>query len=185
MVSKSAHRATRDNAADGGLTERTPPVLFDAVLVPHRSLTRRGFCALMLLVAAPCLAMGCIFLLIGAWPITGFLGLDVALVWLAFRINYRSGRLRETLALTERDLTVRRIQPSGRTREWRFQPYWLRVEVEDADAPDCRLTLSSHGRRLIIGAFLTAEERLTLANALRSALRRLRCLPEPQPQPRG
>ncbi len=176
MASESAHRAARADATD------SPPVLFDAVLAPHRSLTRGGFVALMALVAVPCLAMGCIFLLIGAWPIAGFLGLDVALVWLAFRINYRSGRLRETLALTERDLTVRRIQPSGRTHEWRFQPYWLRVEVENPDAPDCRLTLTSHGRRLTIGAFLTAEERLSLAEALQTALRRLRCLPEPQPR---
>ncbi len=157
-------------------------VLFNAVLVPHRSLSRRGFAVVMALVALPCAVMSCLFYLAGAWPIAGFLGLDVALVWLAFRLNYRSGRLYETLALTPADLVVRRIQPSGRMREWRFQPYWLRVEVENPCAPDCRLTLASHGRRLTIGAFLTADERRELAEALRAALRRLRCLPEPLPQ---
>ena len=50
---------------------------------------------------------GIAFLLKGAWPVFGFFGLDVALLYIAFRLNYRSGRLYETV-----DLTV--VRPSAR-----------------------------------------------------------------------
>ena len=150
---------------------------FSATLMPHRSLSRFGFTLLMGFFAAVSLAIGIAFLMIGAWPVIGFCGLDVALVWLAFRLNYRSGLLREHLDLSEGLLTVRRILPSGRVREWRFQPYWLRVEMDDPPRHDSRLTLSSHGRRLTVGDFLTAAERHQVARDLRAALSRLRCVP--------
>ena len=154
-------------------------VAFDATLTPHRSLGPLGFALLMGFFAGLSLAIGIGFVMIGAWPVMGFFGLDVVLVWLAFRLSYRSGRLREHLRLSEGLLTVRRILPSGRVREWRFQPYWLRVEMDDPPRHDSRLTLSSHGRRLTIGDFLPAPERLEVARALRTALRRLRCFPSP------
>ncbi len=154
-------------------------VAFDATLTPHRSLGPLGFALLMGFLAGLSLAIGIGFLMIGAWPVLGFFGLDVALVWLAFRLSYRSGRLREHLRLSEGLLTVRRILPSGRVREWRFQPYWLRVEMDDPPRHDSRLILSSHGRRLTVGDFLTVPERHEVARALAAALDRLRCLPSP------
>ena len=78
-------------------------------------------------------------------------------------------------------LTVRRFAPSGTVREWRFQPFWLRVDIDDPPANDSRLTLTSHGRGLTVGWFLTAPERFALAQALRAALARLRGGPNPEP----
>ena len=154
---------------------------FDATLTPHRSLGRLGFYLLMGFFACACLAIGVGFFMIGAWPVVGFLGLDVALLWLAFKLSYRSGLLREHLRLSERLLTVRRILPSGRVREWRFQSYWLRVEMDDPPRHDSQMTLASHGRRLTVGAFLNVTERLDLARALIAALDRLRRLPVSNP----
>lgn len=154
-------------------------VAFDAILTPHRSLGALGFALLMGFFVSVSLAIGIGFVMIGAWPVMGFFGLDVALVWLAFRLSYRSGRLREHLRLSEGLLTVRRVLPSGRVREWRFQPYWLRVEMDDPPRHDSRLTLASHGRRLTVGDFLTVAERHEVARALAAALNRLRCLPSP------
>ena len=76
-----------------------PPgsVFFERVLWPHRSLPHRGFRALMLFLGLLSLAAGIGFVAAGAWPICGFFGLDVALLYLAFRISYRSARQRETL----------------------------------------------------------------------------------------
>ena len=158
------------------------PLLFDAVLAPHRSLSRRGFCVVMAVACGLSLVLGLAFFLMGAWPVVGFLGLDVVLLWGAFRLNYRSRRLRETLKLSRKSLTVRRTLPSGRAREWRFQPYWLRVEIDTGAPSRPRLTLASHGRRLIIGAFLAPDERIELAQALKDALGKLRCLPAPATQ---
>ena len=157
------------------------PLLFDAVLIPRRSLPRAGFYAVMAVVGGASFILSLAFFLMGAWPVIGFFGVDVALLYVAFRLSYRSGRLRETLQLSYNSLTVRRVLPSGRAREWRFQPYWLRVEIDDPPQHHSPLTLTSHGRRLAIGAFLRTDERLELARALTAALRKLRCLPEPAP----
>ncbi len=153
--------------------------LFDAVLDPHRSLSRTGFVVLMAGVGVASFVLGFAFLLRGAWPVFAFFGLDVVLVYLAFRLNYRSGRLIERLRLTPRTLEVQRITPSGRVTRWRFQPYWLRVELEAPEDHHSRLTLRSHGRALTIGSFLSPDERASLCAALKVALARCRCLPVP------
>jgi uncharacterized membrane protein len=117
---------------------------------------------------------GIAFVLIGAWPVFGFFGLDVLLVYLAFKLNYRDARRYETVRLTDSLLTVERVAPSGRRERWRFQPYWLQVEIDERTASRRALMLRSHGRILEIGSFLTPDEKVDLANALRAELNKLR-----------
>lgn len=144
--------------------------LFDAILAPHRSLGPKGFLIVMIGVSAISFTAGIVFLLKGAWPVFGFFGLDVLLVYLAFRASYRSARLYETVRLIGDTLEVRRVTPSGRQTEWRFQPNWLRVEMDDPPEHDSELVLTAHGERVAIGAFLTPEERADFAKSLRDAL---------------
>ncbi|MPZ12657.1 MAG: DUF2244 domain-containing protein [Kiloniellaceae bacterium] len=152
--------------------------IFDAELRPHRSLSPRGFLLLMLAVCGISFAGGLAFYLAGAWPVIGFLGADLLLIYLAFKINYRSGRLVERLYLTRDRLTVRRVWPGGRSRAWEFQPYWLQVVFDEEAAAqerfDCPLILRSHGKSLMVGSFLTRQERGEVASALRAALARVR-----------
>jgi uncharacterized membrane protein len=149
-------------------------IYFDAVLRPNRSLGARGFVLLMAALAALSFAGGVAFVSVGAWPVFGFLGLDIALIYVAFRASYRSGRLAETVRLTDAALEVRRIDAYGRAAAWRVPPTWLRVEIDNAGEHDCRLTLRSHGESVILGAFLAPQERSELATALRAALARQR-----------
>lgn len=144
--------------------------LFDAILTPHRSLSAHGFVILMSLVAGVGFGIGIVFMTMGAWPVFGFCGLEVFLIWLCFRLSYRSGRMWERVRLTPAALTVERHLTDGSRREWSFQPYWLRVVMDDPPQHHSRLTLTSHGESLDIGGFLTPEERLDLAKALRHAL---------------
>ena len=146
------------------------PPLLDAVLYPHRSLSPRGFTILMSIIVAVAFAAGLAFMSMGAWPVFGFFGLDVALIYFLFRANYRHGRLREEVRLTREALTVTRVHPGGEARSWTFEPAWLRVDMDDPPEHESQLVLSSHGRRLVIGSFLTPEERLDFAHALRRAL---------------
>jgi len=150
------------------------PLLFDAVLYPHRSLSPLGFWLIMGGIALISFISGIAFLLKGAWPIFGFFGLDVLLMYWAFKASYRSGRLRETIRLSREALVIERVQPSGRRQSWRFQPHWLRVELDDPPQHGSQLTLRSHGKALIVGSFLTPEERAEVAVALRRALIELR-----------
>lgn len=156
---------------------RDTPLLFDAVLTPHRSLSPRGFVILMAAVCLVSFGAGLAFFLVGAWPVVGFLGFDVLLIYLAFRINYRHARMYERVELARDRLVVRRVDHWGKERRWDFQPTWLQVLIDEPPAHDSRLTLRSHGRSLDVGHFLTAEERLDLAKALRQALAKLRCVP--------
>ncbi len=161
-----------------------PPTapLFEATLYPHRSLPREGFWILMAAVAAVSFTMGLICAAAGAWPVFGFFGLDVALLYWAFRANYRDGQLLEHVRLTREELTIRRIHPNGQVEDWRLQPYWLNVDAvptqEEIGAPLAEVRLSSHGRSLAIGRFLTDDERDAFSAELRAALARCRSLPE-------
>lgn len=158
------------------------PPLFEATLYPHRSLPPQGFWILMAAVAAVSFTFGMVFAAAGAWPILGFFGLDVALFYWAFRVSYRSGQMLETVRLTRDEMLIRRIHPRGRVEEWRLQPYWLQVDAvpasEELGAPLAEVRLTSHGRRLAIGRFLTDDEREDFSQALRDALARCRSLPE-------
>jgi uncharacterized membrane protein len=147
---------------------------FEAVLYPNQSLGRAGFIALMLAVSSVSVALGLAFALAGAWPIAGFLALDVLLLHLAFRSCRRQAQQREFIRLDATGLYVRRMDAAGGCREWRFEPYWVRVDMDDPPRRDSFLTLASHGLRLRVGAFLTPKERLDLARALRTALQSYR-----------
>jgi uncharacterized membrane protein len=152
------------------------PLYFDARLTPHRSLGRGGFLMLMIAVCAIGFAAGSAFYLAGAWPVAGFLGLDVALIYGAFRINYRRARTYETVRLSCDDLWVEHVTHRGEKRTWRFQPYWLQVLMDAPGCGDGRLVLRSHGQSLEIAGFLPPAERSDLASALRAALARVRAV---------
>jgi uncharacterized membrane protein len=152
--------------------------LFSAVLRPHRSLSSTGFMLVMMALVACSFAAGLAFWLMGAWPVVGFFGLDILLVQLAFRMNYRAARAAEEINLTRNSLTVRQIAVSGRTVETGFNPYWTRLEVDrQPDFGVTRLSLASHGKRLAIGAFLGPHERESFAEAFGAALGRARASP--------
>ena len=143
---------------------------FRAVLTPHRSLGPTGFVVLMVALAGISFATGIAFLLIGAWPVLGFFGLDVALVYVAFKLNYRSGRLYETVELTPAKLTWTRVHPSGRREQFDCNPYWARVNLREWPDGRTDLRLIAQGKELVFGRFLTDDERRQFASALRGAL---------------
>ena len=156
-------------------------VLFQALLHPHRSLSPRGFYILMGVVAAVSFTVGGVFFTAGAWPIVGFYGLDVLLVYLFLRANYRSALVYERIRLTEEQLTIERGDHRGLQATYRFQPYWLKVTMDDPPEHHSQLVLTSHGRSLVVGAFLSPDERADFARALTRALGRARLGQTPHP----
>jgi uncharacterized membrane protein len=147
------------------------PTIFSAIITPHRSLGSTGFLVLMLCIGGVSFVAGVMFLLIGAWPVFGFLGLDVLLIYWAFRINYRAARAYEEVTVTTSELTVRKISHRGSVREWTLNPLWVRLErVAHEEFGIERLFLVSHGRRLSIAACLGPDEKATFAGALSTAL---------------
>lgn len=145
-------------------------VFFDATLHPNRSLGPWGFRLLMIVFGGSVLIMGVLFAVAGAWPVFGFSGLELLLLYLAFRMNYRAGRAYERVRLTERELEIRRFSASGEVGRWAFEPTWLQISMDDPPRHDSQLRLSSHGRSLVIGRFLSPGERAEVAEALRDAV---------------
>jgi len=153
------------------------PIYWQVVLRPHRSLPPSGFRILMLTLGLVSIVCSIGFTLIGAWPVCGFFGLDVLLLYIAFRASYRSARARETVRLAGGDLTVERVSVRGELRLWRMQAFWLKVRLIESGDDTNRLLISTHGRTLAIGGFLSPIERRGLALELDAALRRWRAQP--------
>ncbi len=156
------------------------PVVADFVLRPHRSLGPRGFLVVMALIGGISFITGMLFMLHGAWPVLGFLGLDVALVWFAFRQSYRSARERERILVTATQIVIMRRDAAGRESVWRLPSFFARVGQDEHPVGDRSLYLASHGRRVDVGGCLGPGERAAFGNALAAALRRAR---QPMPRP--
>src|ERR1700716_3020138 len=159
--------------ADNDPTNDSPqePPIFSAVLTPHRSLGPKGFLVLMAVLCGINFVTGMVFLMAGAWPVFGFCGLDVLLVYWAFRVSYRRARAYEQVSVTPSELTVRQVSHRGRINEWTLKPLWVRLaRVVHAEFGIERLFLVSHGRRLAIAAFLGPREKESFASALSAAL---------------
>ncbi len=171
-MTAAMHPGSPTTPATFGETDEVP--LFDAVLRPNRSLGTRGFLVLMAALGGCSFVAGMAFVIAGAWPVIGFLGLDVLAVYIAFRLNYRAGRAYEAVRLTESRLSLRRVDWRGRVRQEEFQPYWLRVELDEPETHAGQVLLVSHGRQSAIGQCLSPAERADFADALRAALARLR-----------
>jgi uncharacterized membrane protein len=154
---------------DSELPQDAP--VYQVTLWPNRSLSRRGFRRLMLIVGAG-LAIPVIPFLGGpvGWALAPFALGALGLLWFFLKRNYRDGRLTEELSLWPGLLAVTRREPSGEVRRWRADPYWVRLEVRETPTVEHYITLSAKGRTIELGAFLSPEERLELADELRGAL---------------
>jgi uncharacterized membrane protein len=140
-------------------------------LRPHRSLGPRGLAWVIGVFAAISTAVSIPFYLMGAWPVVGFFGLDVALVWFAFRANDRAARAYEDVSLTPLELQVAKVSAHGARAEWRFNPSWVRLEREDHEEFGTqRLALVSRGNRLEIAGFLGPDAKAEFAQEFTRAL---------------
>ena len=164
----SGSHGAGDNNRDDGAAD---PKIFAAVITPHRSLGPTGFLIFMLCLGGLSFICGVIFVSLGAWPVFGFFGLDVLLVYFAFCANYRSARAYEEVIVTASELTVRKVNHRGGVREWTLNPLWVRLErIVHEEFGIERLFLVSHGRRLAIAGFLGPAEKASFARALANAL---------------
>ena len=147
------------------------PTLFSVTITPHRSLGRTGFLLVMLVIGSCSFVGGLVFFVIGAWPVVGFLGLDVLLVYWAFRANYRAAAAYEQVTVTPSELRVRKVSHRGKAAEWTLNPLWTRIDREThAEFGLLRLFLVSRGWRLAVASFLGPREKESFATALSAAL---------------
>jgi uncharacterized membrane protein len=158
------------------------PELFSALLTPHRSLNRTGFLVLMAFLSVVSFAAGLAFLLMGAWPVFGFFGLDVLVIYWAFRINFRRARASEEIRVTPSELRLRRVSHRGHVVEFVLNPLWVQLDQKcHAEYGIEKLYLLSKGRRVSIASFLGPDEKASFAKALTAALQAARRGPSYNP----
>jgi uncharacterized membrane protein len=152
--------------------ERSGSKPWQAILTPHRSLSRQGFIIVMALIAAVNFAVGALFMAIGAWPVAGFAGLDVLLMWWAFRANFADGRRLERISVTDHEVILDCLSEGRQPEQKRFVRQWVKVELQEDRERELigSLSLVAGANRTVIGEFLAPEERKTLAQALRRAV---------------
>ena len=160
------------NEIERGQSDSEPePRIFSARLTPHRSLNRTGFLAVMLFLSAVSFITGLVFLMMGAWPVFGFFGLDVLVIYWAFKVNFRTAKASEEITVTPSELRVRRISHRGQVAEWVLNPLWVRFEqISHEEFGIERLYLVSRGRRVSVGSFLSPDEKASFSKALTTAL---------------
>lgn len=154
--------------------DREEDFAFHALLTPNRSLSWEGFRQVMAVVIGVNIVNAMIYFSVGAWPVVFFCGVDIVIVWLAFKLSYAQGRRHERVMLTDEALWVARVLPSGHETRWKLNPYWVRVEIDRPVQHDTQLRLVEKGKTLILGSFLSPKERGEVADALSTALRNAR-----------
>jgi len=152
--------------------ENTPR--FSAILSPHRSLSQRGFKITMASVGLFSFTVGLWFYLKGAWPVMGFFGLDVLILYLAFKANYREGHVYETVELTNDALSITHHPVRGEQKKWHFNPYCVQLNLRERRGKCCVVEASSHGKKLVFAHFLSDDEKRDFTRHLNSALSRLK-----------
>lgn len=153
------------------MSEPIPQPIFSAKLTPHRSMGPRAFGLLMGFFGITCFAAGTFFFVLGAWPVVGFLGLDIMLIYLAFRLNYRAARAFEIVELDPTRLVIRKVASGGGVEQIVFNPRWIRLGIErDAEEGVTHIRVFSEGRAVPVGTFLNPEDRTDFAAAFVAAL---------------
>jgi uncharacterized membrane protein len=161
------------------VVDPTTREIFVARIVPHRSLSRRNFRLLVMLFSVASFCTSVPFVILGAWPVAGFMGADVALFYFAFRANYRAARAYEDVSVTPLELVLAKVSASGRRQEWRFNPTWTRLERQEHEEFGLQqLSLVSRGRSVEVAAFLGPDEKAAFARDLSLALSEARRGPQ-------
>lgn len=145
-------------------------VYLDAVLEPPRSLSPRGFNRVMLFFGCLSLIPGLIFYAMGAWPIVGFLGLDVLAIWAVFQLSFRAQTARTYVRVTADEVDVRKVDGWGRERGARMPSHFARVEFDRAASGPNSLRVATSAKAYPLGEHLTPRERETFARRLSQAI---------------
>ena len=151
----------------------TPDIspIYDIItLWPHRSLSQRGFTILLLILGSLAIAIGLGFFLIGAWPVIGFMGLELLVLYAAFRLNYRDGKASEQLMIHASGLDLIQISPTGEQHRQSFASHWLTAELTPQKGRRAKLMLRHHHDHHEIGAFLPPAEKKAIHKLINQRL---------------
>lgn len=149
--------------------------LFAATLTPHRSLTRRGYRYVIAVACVLASIPGIVFFSLGAWPVIGFLGLDVLAIGWALSASMKSGKQYEEVTLWPDELEVKQVSAKGKVALTRFNPFFVKLVIDrDFNERTTALHLRTRDADMVIGAFLNPDDKASFAKVFGSALKKAR-----------
>ncbi|WP_307233092.1 DUF2244 domain-containing protein [Pararhizobium capsulatum] len=158
------------NDGNGEIAIPEKPV-FEAELTPYRSLGIKGFKVFFLIAGLMSLVHIFVFVVIGAWPVVFFFGLDYLLLFGAFWLNYRAARAREEVSVSRTDVRVRKFTPTGHMTEHNFNPFWTRFNISrHSEIGIVSMQVADRRRVTDVGMFLNRDDRESFAKAFSGAL---------------
>ena len=147
---------------------------------PHRSLSKRGFAIVMLVLGSLAFTIGLGFFLLGAWPVVGFLGLEFFVVWLVFKLNYHAAKKNQSVTVTGTEVQINTTYPNGAKESVSYPTAWVKIKVTPQGSPTIKsryqqkITASSHGQSTIIADFIHPAETTHLARHINDMVDRAR-----------
>jgi uncharacterized membrane protein len=145
------------------------------VLRPNRSATWREMKIFFAIIASVSVTIAMFFTFMGFWPVMPFAGAELAFLWFCLCHNAAAGSATEVIDIDGESVAVEQGRRAPE-RRWRFPRCWAQIRLEPPTARlhPSRLVIGSHGRRVLLGAFLTEDERVALASELRNTISRSR-----------
>ncbi len=140
----------------------------DLILYPNCSLTIKSLIFLSLLFTTLSFFISLYFITNGAWPVGVFLFIDLLIILLAFKINFRRAQMYERIIIAEKIL-IKKNNFRGRERVIKIEPSWLRLKVY-CNNNSGHLEIISKGKSQIIGNYLNITELKKLAKEIKKAL---------------
>ena len=125
----------------------------------------------MFFITIPASYIGISFYVLGAWPVLGFMGFEILLIYIAFKILFYKNKFYEHIILDNEKLNILFKKKNKIIKKIELEPTWVQVKIEKIYENEDTLILSSHGKKIILANYLIPEERLKLAGKIKSGLR--------------
>lgn len=149
--------------------------VFCATITENRSLSPTSFRLVITLFCVAGVVSSLPFIMLGAWPVAGFFGIDILALFIAFKVNFARARGFEEVVVTPIEIMLRKVSWRGEEACWRFNPAWTRLEsTHDDDFGMMRLVLVSRGVSVPVAVALSPPERENFAESFKRALSQAR-----------
>ena len=110
------------------------------------------------------------FAAFGAWPVIPFTGLEMAVLYAAFRYVDRHAADYEIIEIKDDSVRVE-TRVGSQVQSVELNRHWAQLVTNDSSG-ELRLALRSHGREVEFGRHLTGKDRERIARELRQRLRK-------------
>ena len=109
-------------------------------------------------------------MLFGAWPVFGFMALDVLLIYIAFQAQWRRSDRGEEITISNDKIEIKYFKGGSCVKTILLNKYWTKLELFNSFNRQAKLIFSSHGKFSEIGGFLSLKEKQKLAADLEPLL---------------